>query len=87
MVDKADARIAGDADIDVDGVRLMVTWTEQGEQQSAFYWVARGEMLQLGDEAGVAGAANASSEHLFRLLEKEVRQCVLDKHAAALRPH
>jgi hypothetical protein len=81
VLDNGAPCIVGDAEFTRDGVRLMVTWAEEGQQRSAIYWIARGEMQLLAEQAGRPEAALASSEYLFRLFEPQVGQRVLDKHA------
>jgi hypothetical protein len=81
VLDNGAPCIVGDAEFTRDGVRLMVTWAEEGQQRSAIYWIKRGEMQQLAEQAGRPEAALASSEYHFRLIEPQVGQRVLDKHA------
>jgi hypothetical protein len=81
MLDAGAPSIVGDTEFGRDGVRLMVTWSEKGQQRTAVYWVTRGEMQQFAEQAGRPNAGASNTEQLFRLFETQVRQRVLDKHA------
>jgi hypothetical protein len=81
MLETGAASIVGDVEFGRDGVRLMVTWAERGQQRTAVYWITRSELQQFAERAGRPNAGVLSCEQLFRLFETQVRQRVLEKHA------